>query len=523
MKRTSKNTIVFLLKTILSFTPMKKIFITLSIITTSLSVFSQSVTILPTSTLGGTGSSQWTTVGTNISYGDGFNNNVGIGTSNPLYPLVVRQNNGVSNQPAFLIERTNSRTPNQGFVKFGGTTANPQPVTPGELGIITFSGSTSAGFSDWGLGASIRAVARGIYSNMNMPGQLEFSTTPASNPSGPQIRMTINEEGKIGINNNTPISQLDLRYDGLSTYGVHNPMLNIKGPDNMVVHTRYSNSATTNFSVLQEVTPNTALNNSSIRWRWYDNAVPSVGTTMFQWANNSFDITGALSTTGNASIGGTNTTLGTSSLRGKVTIGSTIAASAGLEIQSNSTLVASPDIYLKSNNNIIRYGNVTGNAGMMQSVINSATPGSASMSWVHLDNATTPTQTTMMTLDGEGDLTTAGFTKLGGFGTDVPAIKTKLLTGNIALNTSGTTTAVAHGLTSSKIIEVKVLVSGLNNVVVSENFVDNRTTGAITGYQFSTFTDPTNIYITRHSTNGANIGNGGGLVSTYRIFITYIP
>ncbi|MDZ7933896.1 MAG: hypothetical protein U5M51_02780 [Emticicia sp.] len=53
--------------------------------------------------------------------------------------------------------------------------------------------------------------------------------------------------------------------------------------------------------------------------------------------------------------------------------------------------------------------------------------------------------------------------------------------------------------------------------------MDTRTTGAITGYQFSTFTDQTNIYIMRHPTNGANIGNGGGLVSTYKILVTYIP
>jgi hypothetical protein len=496
---------------------MKKILLAVAFIISSFLSFSQSVTILPTSTLGG-GGSQWTTVGNNITYGDGINNNVGIGTTSPLFPLVVRQNNGANDQPVFLIERANSRTPFQGFVKYGGTTTNPQPVTPGELGVIAFGGSTSNTYLNWAYGASIRAVARGIFSGTNFPGQLEFSTTPASSTLGPQVRMTINEEGKIGINNNTPISQLDLRYDGSSTYGVHNPMLNIKGPDNTVVHTRYSNSSTTNFSILQEVTPNTLLNNSSIRWRWYDNAIPSVGTTMFQWANNSFDITGGLSTTGNASIGGTNTTVGTSSLRGKVTIGSTIAASAGLEIQSNSTLVASPDIYLKSNNNIIRYGNVTGNAGMMQSVINSATPGSASMAWVHLDNATTPTQTTMMTLDGEGDLTVAGFTKLGGFGADVPAIKTKYFTGTMTTANGGWPAAsydIAHGLTFSKIISMSVLVTGLSNITVGEN-------SSLGGYQYIAYFDGSNIKLVRGASS-ASITPAAGLNVTFKVLVTYIP
>lgn len=503
---------------------MKKIFITLSIIITSLSGFSQSVTILPTSSLG-SGSSQWTTAGNDIHYGANGIGGVGIGTTNPLYPLVVRQNGGGNDQPIFQIERINNTTPFQGFVKFGGTTTNPQPVAPGDLGVIAFGGSTNNTFTSWAYGATIKAVARGIYSSTNRPGQLEFSTTPAGTPGGPQIRMTINEEGKIGINNNTPISQLDLRYDGLSTYGVHNPMLNIKAPDNTVVHTRYSNSSTTNFSILQEVTPNAALNNSSIRWRWYDNATPSVGTTMFQWANNSFDITGALSATGNVSFLGTNTTLGASSLRGKVTIGSTIAASAGLEIQSNSTLVASPDIYLKSNNNIIRYGNVTGNAGMMQSVINSATPSSASMAWVHLDNATIPTQTTMMTLDGEGDLTTAGFTKLGGFGTNVPAIKTKILTGNMP-NAATITLQVPHGLTASKIIEARVMITGFNNMTVSDNYTPTVLSGGTTyGYLFNTNIDDSSINIVRNiSTNSSSNGiiTAGGITASYKIFITYI-
>jgi predicted RNA-binding protein len=68
-------------------------------------------------------------------------------------------------------------------------------------------------------------------------------------------------------------------------------------------------------------------------------------------------------------------------------------------------------------------------------------------------------------------------------------------------------------------------VSGLNNFIVGEDFVDNRTAaqGAINGYQFTTFTDATNVYILRHQTNGGNISNAGGLVSTYRILVTYIP
>lgn len=505
---------------------MKKILLSITFIISSLSSFSQSVTILPTSTLGG-GSSQWTTAsnGNDIHYGANGIGSVGIGTSTPFYPLVVRKDGGANDQPVFQIERTNSITPYQGFVKFGGTTANPQPVTPGELGVIAFGGSTSNTLMNWAYGASIRAVAKGIYSSTNRPGQLEFSTTPASNPIGPQVRMTINEEGKIGINNNTPISQLDLRYDGSSTYGVHNPMLNIKGPDNTVVHTRYSNSSTTNFSILQEVTPNTLLNNSSIRWRWYDNAVPSVGTTMFQWANNFFDITGGLSTTGNATIGGSITTVGTSSLRGKVTIGSTTSTGNGLEIQSSASSISSPDIYIKSLNNVIRYGSTAGTLGMMQTVSNSAVPGSALMSWSYLDNSTPTVQTTMMTLDGEGDMTAFGFTKLGGSTADVPAIKTKILTGNMP-NAATITLSVPHGLTASKIIEAKVMITGFNNMTVSDNYTPTVLVGGTTyGYLFNTNVDASSINIVRNtSTTSSSNGiiTAGGITASYKIYITYI-
>jgi hypothetical protein len=101
-------------------------------------------------------------------------------------------------------------------------------------------------------------------------------------------------------------------------------------------------------------------------------------------------------------------------------------------------------------------------------------------------------------------------------------MKTVLLTGNLAAASSQTTTVV-HGLSWNKIVDVKVLVTGLSNITVRENFVDLRTTGGITGYQFSTLTDPTSILITRSSTNSVNITPALGLVPTYRILISYVP
>lgn len=273
-----------------------------------------------------------------------------------------------------------------------------------------------------------------------------------------------------------------------------------------------------NHAIMQESTTGLNTSGTSINWRYYDNANPQGITHLFGYSANTFNVTGGLTTTGNATINGTSTVTQASALRGKTTIGTTATAGNGLEIQSSTTNAASPDIYIKSPNNVIRYGGTTGNAGMMQSVINSATPASASMSFVHLDNAATPTQTTMMSLDGEGDMTVAGFTKLGGFGADVPAIKTKYFTGTMTTANGGWPAAsydIAHGLTFSKIISISVLVTGLNNVTVGEN-------SNLAGYQYIAYFDTNNIKLVRGASS-ASITPASGLNVTFKVFVTYIP
>lgn len=270
-----------------------------------------------------------------------------------------------------------------------------------------------------------------------------------------------------------------------------------------------------NHAIMQESTTGLNTSGTSINWRYYDNANPQGITHLFGYSANTFNITGALNTTGNATINGT------SALRGKTTIGTTSTAGNGLEIQSSSTSVTSPDIYIKSPNNIVRFGGTTGTAGMFQSVVNSATPGSASMTWVHLDNAATPVQTTMMSVDGEGDMTVAGFTKLGGFGADVPAIKTKYFTGTMTTANGGWPAAgydIAHGLNAAKIIELSVLVTGLSNITVGEN-------SSIAGYQYSVFFEGSNIRLLRNTsgTASSSITPAAGLNVTFKVLVTYIP
>lgn len=321
--------------------------------------------------------------------------------------------------------------------------------------------------------------------------------------------------GRIEANSGVPNGIEANRFTSNGITSATAPLINSIGNANTFI--RYGHPQG-NYAIMQESTTGLNLTGTSINWRYYDNANPQGITNLFGFSNSVFNITGGLNATGNATIGGTNTTTGTSSLRGKVTVGTTATSGNGLEIQSSSTSVTSPDIYIKSPNNIVRYGGTTGNAGMIQSVLASASPGSSSMTWVHLDNATTPTQTTMMSLDGEGDLTVAGFTKLGGFGADVPAIKTKYFTGTMTTANGGWPAAsydIAHGLTFSKIISMSVLVTGLSNITVGEN-------SSLGGYQYIAYFDGSNIKLVRGASS-ASITPAAGLNVTFKVLVTYIP
>lgn len=214
----------------------------------------------------------------------------------------------------------------------------------------------------------------------------------------------------------------------------------------------------------------------------------------------------------------------------------------GVEINRSSSTVASPDLFFRSPNTNIRIAGTTGEAGFLQSAIVNATPASATMSWVHLNSAATPVQTSMMTIDGEGDMTTFGFTKLGGSAADVPAIKHKLLTGTItaalATETSTSlTTSITHGIANwDKIISVDIILKGRIlsangnfDIAVPPRFNDNRPSpGGTNGFEFTYAIGTTNIEIIRNATNSnklafpaSNNGSVPAYASPYRILITY--
>ncbi len=105
------------------------------------------------------------------------------------------------------------------------------------------------------------------------------------------------------------------------------------------------------------------------------------------------------------------------------------------------------------------------------------------------------------------DLEVNGFTKLG---SDAPAIKHKLLTGNTA-TTEGGLVSQAHGLSDAKIVSVTVLVVSL---AASQTHVPPGY--PVVGLQYSFFVENGSVYIRNTAASSSAILN-----KPYKVFITY--
>lgn len=100
-----------------------------------------------------------------------------------------------------------------------------------------------------------------------------------------------------------------------------------------------------------------------------------------------------------------------------------------------------------------------------------------------------------------------GFTKLG---SDAPAIKHKLLTGNTATTEGGLVSQV-HGLSDAKIVSVTVLVVSLSG---SQTHVPPGY--PVVGLQYSFFVENGSVYIRNTAASSSAILN-----KPYKVFITY--
>jgi hypothetical protein len=122
-------------------------------------------------------------------------------------------------------------------------------------------------------------------------------------------------------------------------------------------------------------------------------------------------------------------------------------------------------------------------------------------------SAPTGTAGGVATLTETFNVSPAGFTKLGGDGS--PAIKMKKLTGATATAQSGTT-LIAHGLDGSKILDVSVRVFFNTSSSVPPEYT------AVGGYQFSAYSDGTNVHIKNSASNSSLILN-----KFFTVLITY--
>lgn len=99
-----------------------------------------------------------------------------------------------------------------------------------------------------------------------------------------------------------------------------------------------------------------------------------------------------------------------------------------------------------------------------------------------------------------------GFTQLG---SDAPKIKMKKLTGTTAAAEGGGV-SITHGLTSTKIIAIQVMVEYSSGSYVPSSYTNSA------GYQYDWYADATNVTVGNHATNSENI-----LSKPIKVLITY--
>ena len=100
------------------------------------------------------------------------------------------------------------------FNKTRGTAVNADTiVNSGDtLGIISFCGNDGGDSNN--TAARIQAKVDGTPGTDDMPGRIEFLTTPDGNSvTDPQVRMIIRQDGKIGVNDPSPATSFVIRSD----------------------------------------------------------------------------------------------------------------------------------------------------------------------------------------------------------------------------------------------------------------------------------------------------------------------
>ena len=108
----------------------------------------------------------------------------------------------------------NANGPSFYFTKSRGALGvRSQVSSDDDLGIIQFSGADGSGTSTYVTGSQIRGAVDGTTGALDMPGRLEFWTTP-DGASSPVERMRISEDGKVSIGTAGTSSQAKVQING---------------------------------------------------------------------------------------------------------------------------------------------------------------------------------------------------------------------------------------------------------------------------------------------------------------------
>ena len=144
------------------------------------------------------------------------NGNVGIGTAGPAGLLHVSSDTVDLGKTYLTQANASADSFDVNFRKARGTGASPTVITTAdELGVINFTGY--GGAAGYITGAAIKAISSGTIADSRVPAQLSFWTGTDAAPSVLTERMTILNNGNVGINTTAPLLKLDVAGSGRFT------------------------------------------------------------------------------------------------------------------------------------------------------------------------------------------------------------------------------------------------------------------------------------------------------------------